>query len=210
MKLALIIFHKNVDRYPKAWIKRCVDSIRNQSYKDFNVFELDYSGGTNQVYKGSNFDNKICNNHAEAHNYLLDKVFSLGFDYAFNSNVDDIYSNNRIEKQLPYLKAGYDVVSSNFIHIDENDKPLRSLIFHSSDIEYEASRNHNIIAHPVCAYSRYFWLHCTKLRGEEIPLDDFELWKRSYKFFNFIIVPEFLLYYRIHSLKVSAPGAWTK
>ena len=198
MKLAVIIFHKNVDQYPKNWIERCIESIKLQSHPNFTVFELDYGGDGTQISEGSEFESLKLKNHAEAHNYLLDKVFDLGFDYAFNTNVDDYYDFTRVEKQLRYLKLGFDVVSSNFIHIDEQGNFIRKMIFHNRDIKQEAKRNHNIIAHPVCAYSKKFWKECTKLNGEQIPRDDFELWKRSFKDFKFIIVPEFLLYYRIH------------
>jgi hypothetical protein len=100
---------------------------------------------------------------------------------------------------LKYLKKGYDVVSSNFAIIDENDKLLGYKRFHAKNIAREFKNNHNIIAHPVCAYSKYFWENCTKLKGEEIPRDDFELWKRSINDFRFLIINDNLLYYRIHS-----------
>lgn len=200
MKNAVIIFHKNVSRYPKEWIDRCIESIRLQSYPNFTVFELDYGGTGKQIYEGSDFESKKLNNHAEAHNYLLDKVFALGYEYAFNTNIDDYYSLDRVEKQLKYLKKGYDVVSSNFVRVDENDRHLERMNFHFRNPVKEARNNHNIIAHPVCAYSKKFWTQCDKLKGEEIPRDDFELWKRSYKKgFNFLILPDYLLYYRIHA-----------
>ncbi len=209
-ELALIIFHKNVKQYPKKWITECVNSIRNQTYQKFDVFELDYGGGTEQIYTGSKFYNNICKDHSEAHNIMSDYVFSLGYKYVLNSNVDDYYSSDRIERQVPYLKDGYDVISSNFVRINEDSKEIGRTYFDSLDIEEEAKKDHNIIAHPVCAYSKHFWDNCSKLRSEEIPKDDFELWKRSYKDFKFVILPYYLLFHRIHSNKVSDPGVWTK
>jgi hypothetical protein len=199
LKLAVIIFHKNIERYPKRWIDKCIDSLKYQSYPNFTVYELDYGGEGKQVYEGSNFESKKLNNHAEAHNYLLDKAFNDGCEYAFNVNVDDYYDKFRIERQLKYLKKGYDVVSSDFICVNEDDKILGYKRFHGKNISREFKNNHNVIAHPVCAYSKYFWENCTKLKGEEIPKDDFELWKRSINDFRFIIINDNLLYYRIHS-----------
>jgi hypothetical protein len=199
LKLAVIIFHKNIDRYPKRWIEKCIDSLKYQTYPNFTVYELDYGGTNRQVYEGSIFESNKLENHAEAHNYLLDKAFSEGADYAFNVNIDDYYDKWRIERQLKYLKKGYDVVSSNFTMVDEKDSIICRKMFHSKNIVKEFRNNHNIIAHPVCAYSKYFWDRCTKLKGEEIPKDDFELWKRSIKDFRFIIINDNLLYYRVHS-----------
>ncbi|MFI5404916.1 MAG: hypothetical protein ACHQ1D_00235 [Nitrososphaerales archaeon] len=206
MKAAVIIFHKNVKMYNADWIKKCIDSIKNQTYKAFDVFEMDYGGTFTQIYEGSSFASSAhCATHADAHNFLLDKVFELGYDCAFNVNVDDIYSLDRFEKQMPYIEEGYDIVSSNFHHIDDRGRILYPMIFDSKDPHREAIRGHNIIAHPVVCYSKNFWITCTKLRSNEIPKDDFELWKRSYGKYKFKILSDFLLYYRVHSLKVSAP-----
>lgn len=203
MKAAVIIFHKNVDEYiPREWVNKCIDSIRAQTYKDFDVFELNY-GGNKQVYPGSIFIRKEFNNHAEAHNYLLDGAFSEGYDCAFNVNIDDYYASNRLEVQLKYIEQGYDVVSSNFYRFwpDGTVLPLK---FDHLNPALEARCGHNIIAHPVCCYSRNYWLNCGGLNPAEIPQDDFELWKRSYaRGFKFVIAPEFLLWHRVHDNNVS-------
>lgn len=205
IRSAVIIFHKNINNYPKRWIDKCVDSIRNQTYQGFDVFEVDYGGQGNQIYKGSDFENLILSDHAIAHNYLLDKVFSMGYDCAFNVNVDDYYSPDRFEKQLKYIENEYDVISSNFNRVNERDEIISTLNFSGKNIVSESNRGHNIIAHPVLCYSRNFWINCDKLDSSEIPRDDFMLWRRSYgKGFKFIVLPDFLLYQRIHQNNISA------
>jgi len=204
-KAAVIIFHKNVESYPEQWIKKCIDSIQNQTYQHFDVFEIDYGGGGKQIYPGSNVFIAKFNNHAEAHNFLLDMVFAIGYDCAFNVNIDDVYELNRFEKQIPYMQAGFDIVSSNYYNIDENGNVIRSMQMDDKNPDIESSNNHNIIAHPVVCYSRNFWTTCSRLLPEEIPRDDFELWKRSYKNSNykFIVLPDYLLHYRVHENKIS-------
>lgn len=208
MKAAAIIFHKHAYKYNPKWVAKCIHSLQNQTLTGVDFFELDYGNEHTQLYPNSNFASITMNNHAEAHNFLLDKVFELGYDCAWNVNIDDIYTLDRFEKQIVWMEEGYDVVSSNFYHIDESGRVTNALSMDSKVIELEAKRNHNIIAHPVCCYSKNFWLNCTKLNPAEIPRDDFELWKRSYGKFKFKILPNFLLYYRIHSSKVSAQGQW--
>lgn len=205
LKVAVVIFHKNVSRYPEQWIWACFDSIKRQSYTKFDVFELDYGGNGKQEYEGSNFESIEMTDHAKAHNYSLDKVFKMGYDCAFNVNIDDVYSTDRFAIQLEFIKSGYDLVSSNYNTIDENGNVLRGMELHSKDIQTEAQQNNNIIAHPVVCYSRNFWQTCGGLISEEIPRDDFELWKRCYakNIYNFKIVPEYLLHYRVHENKVS-------
>jgi hypothetical protein len=67
----------------------------------------------------------------------------------------------------------------------------------------EAQKNHNILAHPVLCYSRNFGLNAEKLIPAENPRDDFNLWKKSYGKFKFVILPDFLLFQRIHDNNVS-------
>lgn len=204
-KAAVIIFHKNIQNYPEKWVNDCICSIKNQTYKDFDVFEVDYGDTWTQVYKGSHFESTKFDNHADAHNFLLDKVFSLDYDCAFNVNIDDVYAVNRFERQIACIEEGYDVVSSNYYNMDENGDTIKAMLMSDKNIENEMMYNHNIIAHPSVCYSRKFWTTCTKLKGDEIPLDDFKLWKRSIdsREYKFLILPDYLLYYRVHENKVS-------
>src|SRR3990170_1078144 len=103
MHPAVIVYHKNVFNYPKRLTDKCVESIVNQTYKDFCLYEIDYGAQGNRL-----FENKIANyksfdiefpTHADAHNFLLDEVFKNGHDCAFNVNVDDFYDIKRFEKQ---------------------------------------------------------------------------------------------------------------
>ena len=66
----------------------------------------------------------------------------------------------------------------------------------------EFNKEHNIIAHPACLYSRKIMEYNDSLRSEEIPADDFSLWKRLLdKGARFKILPDVLMYYRISELK---------
>lgn len=203
MKTAVILFHKNIERYPADWVKVCLESIRNQTYIHYHVFELDYGGANNQIFNGSRFMSKSMADHAHALNFLLDHVFDLGYDCAFNVNVDDFYASDRFAKQIRYMKDGYDIVSSNFHIVDERGQIMQSIQVNDLDMEHEAfQNNHNIIAHPAVCYSKRFK---EKLISSEIPRDDFELWKRCYHMrkYRFAILPDYLLYYRVHNSKVS-------
>jgi hypothetical protein len=202
MKCAVVIFHKNVSRYPTQWISQCVDSIRNQSYKDFDVHEVDYGNSGTQIYEGSFFESMELQDHAVALNYLLDKVFALGYECAFNVNVDDHYDPNRFALQIEAIKNGADIVSSNFYIVNENNHLIKEMDLSGLDPIKESQENTNIIAHPVVCYSNRFK---GKLISSQIPRDDFELWIRCYeeKKYKFVILPQFLLYYRVHQQKVS-------
>lgn len=202
MKVALISYHKNIQSlYPKEWIDRHRETVINQSYQKFDIFELEYGGGQFRIFNDSFYESNPFDNFVQAMNYLLDKVFALGYDCVGNLNADDYYSPLRIETQLPYIAEGYDIVSSNFCLID-NDKIVHYNIFDQRSIIGELSRDHNIIAHPVVMYNKKFWKK-NRYIPEQIPFEDMKLWQRGLaNGCNFIILKDILLYHRLHNNSV--------
>lgn len=212
MKVAWIVFHANIKRYPVAWIDDYVNSYYWQTYK-IPIYEINYGDkkDKNRLFRESNYFKHEFPTHAHAHNWILDKVFEDGYDYAFNSNADDIYSKHRVEVQLEACKKGYDIISCNHTIIDENNMEsidAKDIQFSAKSIGYELSKNppHNIISHPGVVYSRNFWTKCPKLNPQSIPKDDMELWQWAYaNGFTFHIVPFTCLWYRVHAGSVAAP-----
>lgn len=215
MRLAWITFHKNVRAYPSRWIDDYVNSVYNQTINGQNaveeklidIWEVNYGNGNERLFPESKFYQKNFPTHAHAHNFILDEVFKNGYSYAFNSNCDDCYTEDRIERQLPYCKQGYDIISANHSIIDgENNILKHDIQFSKMAINLEMSKNHNIISHPCVVYSKKFWTNCPKLNPELIPKDDMDLWKFAiHKGYKMIIVPSTLLYYRVHPNSVAAP-----
>lgn len=213
---AIILYHANArERYPQRWLDECIGSIKNQTEKCV-VLEMDYAGNNERLCDTSVFINMIIDHnnadkktkrhtgHSYAHNALCEAAIEYGAEYVFNTNIDDFYHYQRVEKQLEYLRQGYDVVSSNMTQINEDNEVLRADIrFSDMNIEEHAKKGHNVISHPACAYSKNFILNSGLLNPYEVPKDDFELWKRSFGKFKFVIAPWTLHFYRIHSANVS-------
>jgi hypothetical protein len=200
VKIAVIVYHKNADTlYPKGWIDEFRNSILNQTHKDFDIIECNYGGKKHRIFDTSEFYSIKYPTFVHALNDILTKAF-YEYDYVFNTNVDDFYAVNRIEKQLPYLQQGYDIVSSDFMNVYDNGewKPLR---FHDKDIAYELGIGHNVICHPCVAYSKKFW-QSNRYVPNEIPLEDLLLWQRSHDTHKFIILKDILCFHRIHESSV--------
>jgi hypothetical protein len=209
MKVAVILYHKNINKiYKSEWIEDCIQSIVNQTYKDYYVYDLNYgldnfnfsSYFSKDKYK---FFSESLENHAEAMNYLFDKCIEDDFDCVFNINLDDCYDLNRFEIQLGKIKEGYDIVSSNFEYIGDIVFSAQFDYHHynvdiSQRLEFD-----NIIGHPSVCYSRNF-INKNKYIPSEIPKEDWELWKRTATDFKFYICKEFLLFYRIHDQQITA------
>lgn len=219
MPIAVILYHANHSKYPKKWIDDCLTSIRGQVVEEFDVLELDYGKEPTQLYEGSKFFtaefkevDKIHRGHSHAHNWLCYKAVELGYDYVFNTNIDDFYHYERLYRQVPLLKSGFDVVSSNMTQIDADNRVIMKGHMMMTDIQFSGmniiehfTKGHNIIAHPACAYRANFIKNSGMLNPMEVPKDDFELWKRSVGKFTFKIAPYTLLYYRLHDSNVSRP-----
>jgi len=212
-KVGVIFYHKNILQiYYPHWVKKSVESILNQKYSDFKIYEINYGGESYSVLDGFQHSKELSfyscplDNHAQAMNFILDKAFEDGCDYVFNTNLDDYYSGDRIQKQLQFFNFGYDLVSSNFCYIEgdgHSDRILKYFEVSDKKIEEEFKNNNNIIAHPCVAYSKKFWEN-NRYTDSEIPEEDFSLWKRSLQNgFSLGIFPEYLLFYRLHNSQVT-------
>ena len=215
MRVAVILYHSNIlNIYKKEWIEKSVKSILNQTYRKYDIFELNYGNdNTNlkdmfNINKTHYFFKIKMNNHAEAMNYLLDKIFKEEhYDICFNVNLDDYFMINRFEKQIETIKKGYDICSSEYKFIQEiNNKDVIGNIAGLSldTLDNLFIRDITPMAHPSVCYSRNFWLKYGPYIPSEIPREDKNLWIRSYKNgAKMFIHKEPFLFYRIHNKQVS-------
>ena len=200
MKTGILIYHKNIySIYEKRWVDTCLNSIRGQTYTNFVVYELCYSDQPEQLWAGSTYEHKPLENHIFAMNYLIDKAFADGCDVVANTNLDDFFSPLRLERQITAINHGYDLVSSNFSHIDGNDQTIRYMMFHDRNISAELSINHNVIGHGVVMFTKGFWNRNKYYKTDQLGYEDLNLWKKAAeKCEKMVILPEVLLHYRIH------------
>ena len=202
MRSAVICFHKNLDRYPTDWINEYRDSILNQSYREFDIIELNYGGDSRRIFENSNFISIAMQDHAQAHNFLVSHCFEAGYDAVFNTNVDDVYPLDRLQLQILNFDPTVAVMSGNYQAFFDRINRMQPTQFHTLNVVDEFSKNHNIIAHPACCYSKAILNYSEFLRSEEIPADDFAMWKRLLvKGSTFKILPNVLMNYRISDLK---------
>lgn len=198
--IALLCYHKNAEKlYLQKWIEQYKESIVYQTYNKFDIIECNYGGEDYRVFEESNFDKIPSNNFVETLNRLLDKCFfELGYEYVFNSNLDDFFSIQRIERQLLDFQKGYDIVSSNFCLL-KNERIFKYHLFHNLDIAKELGNGHNVIAHPCVGYSKRFWGENRYVPSEQ-PCEDLLLWQRAIKNgMKFFINDQNLLFHRIHN-----------
>jgi len=233
MESAVIIYHKNALNYCKhRWLIKCLDTIEKQTYQKFDVFEVTYGDKPDEqsIVKYFNklqdkklfYFHKPMKDHSYAMNFLANKVFAKGtsYKYCFNINIDDFYDLTRFERQIKIIqKLKYDLVSSNMLYVNEEDKVQMSLkhlaytfvspkkipikkqiILEQEYIKSEFLKNHNVIAHPCICYTRRFWEICGPYKNI-VPREDMLLFREASLNPNIKmhIAKKCLIYYRIHN-----------
>jgi hypothetical protein len=207
VKLAAICYHRHAyERYPVQWLEEYSDSIQNQSV-EVDLFEMNYGAGNARILAGSSFLSANLPTHVHAQNYLLDLVFSLGYDGVLNTNVDDVYSTEYAAVSRRSLEAGAQLASSNFLLTNHRGVEYHRHRFEGVDIAGELRAGNNVISHPTTVYSRAFWEGCSRYDPDEIPHEDLSLWQREVGRFRFVIAPEYLVAHRVHSRSVCAEEA---
>ena len=130
--------------------------------------------------KGVFFNEKM-KNYAEAMNFILDRSF-LECDIVFNVNLDDYYDYRRFEIQSSKILEGYDIVSSNFVYIEERDSKDEITLYKNITSKTPIIQNfiigNNVVSHPCVCYSSNFW-RSNRYNAELVPEEDFDLLKRS-------------------------------
>lgn len=228
---AVIIFHKNaLNYYNNRWLEKCLDSIENQTYQKFDIFEIAYGDNKDNEVSLLKYFNKMTNkkkyfykkkfkDHSYAMNFLINKVFDMQYKYCFNINIDDYYHNSRFQRQIDVInKLDYDLVSAQMYYVNEEDKIINKLdhlafTFNKKEslkkqikkeqeyIKKELNNNHNLIAHPCVCFTKKFWEKVGPYENK-VPIEDLELCKKGISLnMKMHVSKKFLLYYRIHELQ---------
>jgi hypothetical protein len=206
-KKGVIFFHGNLFRiHDPEWSAKCIQSIRNQTIKDLYFYEINFGDDELRLLPDSKFFHVKKKNYVDAMNFIITEAFNDGCDFVFNTNIDDIYHPERIQKQIEFLNQGYDLVSSDFCYIDLQDVPFHHMHIKSfGDIRENLDKDHNVIAHPCVAFSQKFWSYeLNRYDINNVGREDLDLWKSSInRGYQFYIVDEILLHYRIHNNQVT-------
>lgn len=206
MNSVLIFYHKDIHIYNERWIKRYVKSIENQTYKDFDIIELNY-GKDNKSIKdlfkeklgGYKFISQNFKDHSIAQRFLL--KYCMNYDIIFNSNIDDFYHEDRFKLQYDYLTNNLNVgvVSSNFYYVNEDDTIINKMELSKKDIDEEFRKGNNIICNPSVAIRNFIVKDYGLNYKDEVPVEDFNFFIRVRNAkIPIHILDDYLVYYRRH------------
>lgn len=197
----------------EKYINSCIDSILNQTFKDFELIIINDGSTDNTEKIINNYKNKDTRikSYYKKNSGIIDSL-NLGisraqFDLIARIDADDICLPHRLKEQVALLKE-YDIVGSNALLIDKQGNPLgqTNLPIRQEDIEKSIFSMKPSIIHP----SIIFRLSALKLSNDHKVYsstfrhcEDLELWIRNLDSCKFYNLQSPLIKLRKHDLNIS-------
>lgn len=210
IKTSVILSARNC----RSYISKSIDSILNQSYKDFELVVVDdnSSDGTYEILKKySKLDKriKIYRNQkklglAASLNRALE--YSNG-DYIFRMDGDDIAVRNRLDIQLSFMIKNPQIILSGggaYI-IDDQGKIIKQHTPGCLEVSHKDLLKKNQLYHPTIVFKNNNDIY---YRDKFIYSQDYDLYLRlSEKGYNIANIKDPVIYYRIsHSAERRRKG----
>lgn len=193
---------KNNSKY----IKKCVESILNQTHKNFELIIIDDSiDDTENIIRSINDKRikffKFNGNISAALNY---GICNSNYDYICRMDGDDFSAPDRIQKQLDFLinHPDINIVGTNYYCIDENNKILFEKKFpeHDDEIKFMMPIITSVL-HPTIMFRKKEINSVGNYNGNYEYVEDLDLFLRTSVRFNFYNIQEPLHYYRLYNFK---------
>lgn len=191
------------------YIGLAIKSILNQTFRNFELLIIDDGSidNTGEIIKQFE-DSRIC--YVKIDHVGIGAAANVGLklakhDWIARIDADDICHPLRLEKQIKYLNDNkFLIVSSFSAYFIKNKLLYITEIGNSSEMIKEQLKLHSVISHQSCIYNKQFILGDLSGYNENLPAYiDYDLWLRSTKKGEFIIVPEVLVFARIRNTSVS-------
>jgi glycosyltransferase involved in cell wall biosynthesis len=190
------------------YLKQAIDSILNQSFRDFELFVIDDASTDNSISIIRSYDDKRIK--------LIEKPKNTGYTDSLNLTIplvkgryiarmdsDDIALPVRFERQFQFMEnnpdvlvvgTAYKVIDSDFIchpPVGCEQAKLTALM----DVP---------VAHPtVLMRNEIFSTHGLRYNKHFEPTEDYDLWTRVLEYGKIDNLPDILLHYRHHAAQES-------
>ena len=192
------------------YLQEAIDSVLNQSYKDFEFIIINDGSVDNSESIILNYGDKriryISNEFNRGIVYSLNKaVESSNGHYIARMDQDDIAHKKRFEFQLKAFDDNFNLIvcgtwytsiyKNRFLNnnrLPVNDGQIKAQLLFG-----------NPICHPSVMFRKKIWTDHLGYSEEDINCEDFGLWSRAAVSGEFYNLPMFLLKYRIHDTNMS-------
>lgn len=204
-KVSIIIPVYNWSNY----LKDAIESALSQTYKNIEILVI------NDWSKDNWETEKIAKSYWEKIRYFLKEnwgvasalnlwISKMSWEYFSWLSHDDLYFNNKVQTQVDYLSQLEDkknnIISSNYIFIDwkENEIKKIDLNYSKENILYKLLIN-SFLNWCTLLIHKDIFVEIWAFKNELKHTQDYHLWFRMMKKYNFINVDEYLVKSRQHS-----------
>ena len=204
--ISVIMTAYNTEKY----IKEAIESILNQTFKDFEFIIVDDGSTDNtrliiEEYAKKDRRIKILYNKKNLGIVKsLNKAIAIAKGkYIARMDSDDVSKLNRLEKQFVFMESNpkVGVCGTNFILINEKGKIIGWKSFPETN---EKCKKAFFFRNPFGHYTVMIRKECFDIFGyynnDFLYAEDLELWMRfgqKYKLYN---LQKYLVYYRVHAI----------
>ena len=200
-KVSVIMSVYNGEKY----LKEAIESILNQSFKDFEFIVVD-DGSTDKTpeilenYAKQDQRIKIITN---SENIGLTKSLNKGIkvskgEYIARMDDDDIAMPERIKKQIEFLEKNpnFGVVGCNVIIINETGNFVKNVVLPNNLMQVLKKRNY--LAHGSLVFQKAIIEQLGNYDEQMLYAQDYEMILRISKTFEVGFISEFLYKLRVH------------
>jgi glycosyltransferase involved in cell wall biosynthesis len=191
----------------EKYLSLAIESVLNQTFKDFELLiafngTIDNSKEIPSKYNDSRikvFDYGDDKGKSRTLNKLLNEA---KFDWIALQDDDDIWVNNKLEKQIDYINKGWDVIGTfiNYINEEGQITGRPNLCSYTDDIKHLSLSGMNQVANTSTVFKKEVALEIGGWAEGIDGIEDYDFWLRllrgDKKFTN---IPEELVHHRLHS-----------
>lgn len=191
----------------EKFIKKSIDSLLNQSYKNFELIIINDGSTDNSDLIIKNYlpNHKIKYYSRENQGLVVtlnEAIKKCKGNYIARMDQDDICYPNRIEKQLDFLiENDLDICGTSYEVVNENEKVLKVVKTFKKNFEIIISAMLVPFAHPSIMFRNLFQSENLSYgNGHTLFAEDYDLWiKMINKRLRFGNLDDILIKYRISS-----------
>jgi glycosyltransferase involved in cell wall biosynthesis len=193
----------------EKYLIKAIDSILNQTYKDFEFIIIDGGSSDNSKEIIENYTDERIMTIYKANYGLVDSL-NLGIslsraNWIARMDADDISYPNRFEEQLKYINEDIAIIGSQADIIDKDDKIFGTTSFkvNHDEIVTDLVNQNSTLIHPSVVINKFKLNLAGGYDPKMLSAEDYDLWLRISKVGKIINVNKTLFALRKHESNVS-------
>lgn len=202
-KVSVIIPSYNREEY----ISATIDSVLNQTYKDFEVIVVDDGSRDNTKKQLEKFNSRIKVIYQRNSERAVSRnigVSNSNSEYIAFLDSDDTWLKNKLEEQVKILDENKDIILTygKSLRMDQSGKQIKTAKRQTEGISgniFEKLLLRNFIVSATPLLRRKQFESTNGFQTKYIPYEDWEFWLRFSLLGKFYFLPKPLAKYRIHS-----------